>query len=292
MRTVEARTQRRMPLALATVALVAVVLLVVAALIGVRLASSSSAPGPPPTPAAPGGLVAELSRVPGSVLNTVGAPGPPVVRPPTTVPSAAALRHDGRPEVVYVGAEFCPFCAAERLALVVALGRFGHFSALGLATSSRQLVFPGTPSVSFRGASYTSPWLAFEPTETYSARGTQADPDAFAALQGVPAAAAALVRHYDVPPLAPVAGALPFVDIGGRTVVVGAGFSPAVLSGLSIGTVAGDLSSPTSRVAQAVDGTANELTAAICAATGGQPTSVCRSPAAQAGSARLTAGAG
>lgn len=281
-----------MPLALATVALVVVVLVIVVALVSLRLASGSSGSGPPPTPAASGTVTAALTGVPAGVLDTVGAPGPPTVEPPTVLTSGAPLRQDGLPVVAYVGAEFCPFCGAERLALVVALSRFGRFSSLGASTSSRQLVFPGTPSVSFRGSAYTSRWLAFEPTETYSASGTVTDPTAFAALQGVPAAVAALVHRYDVPPLAPTTGALPFVDIGGRAVVVGAGFSPGVLSGLSLGTVAADLSSPTSPVAVAVDGTANELTAAMCAVTGEQPATVCQSPGVQAGAARLGGGTG
>ena len=47
--------------------------------------------------------------------------------------SSAGSRHwsrTGKPEVLFVGAEYCPFCAAERWPLIVALSRFGHFGAL------------------------------------------------------------------------------------------------------------------------------------------------------------------
>ena len=43
---------------------------------------------------------------------------------------------DGKPGVLYIGAEFCPFCATERWAMVNALGRFGTFSGLKITNSS------------------------------------------------------------------------------------------------------------------------------------------------------------
>ncbi|MHB1889518.1 MAG: hypothetical protein ACYCUF_01395, partial [Acidimicrobiales bacterium] len=90
----------------------------------------------------------------------------------------------------------------------------------------------------------------------------------------------AIVRRFDAPPYvsAVEAGALPFVDIGGKAVMVGSGFSPAVLGGSSVGSVAADLHDPASNVYSAVVGEANLLTAAICEATGGKPGSVCAQP--------------
>jgi hypothetical protein len=54
-------------------------------------------------------------------------------------------------------------------------------------------------------------------------------------------------------------------------------FSPQVLHGQSQQQIAAALSNPSSPIAQAVDGSANLLTAAICQVTGGQPGSVCAS---------------
>jgi hypothetical protein len=51
--------------------------------------------------------------------------------------------------------------------------------------------------------------------------------------------------------------------------------------------IAADLSDPTSPVAQAVLGAANEVTAAVCATTGGKPGTVCRSSGVRAGASRL-----
>jgi hypothetical protein len=68
--------------------------------------------------------------------------------------------------VLYVGAEFCPFCAAERWPLLLALSRFGTFSNLKESHSSAADVFPNTPTVSFYGSTYESDYVAFTPVET------------------------------------------------------------------------------------------------------------------------------
>jgi hypothetical protein len=69
----------------------------------------------------------------------------------------------------------------------------------------------------------------------------------------------------------------PFVDIGNKVIVVGAGYSPALLSGLSRAQIASDLDDPSNPVTQAIIANANYLTAGICAVTGAQPSSVCTS---------------
>jgi hypothetical protein len=62
-------------------------------------------------------------------------------------------------------------------------------------------------------------------------------------------------------------------------VINGASFSPQVLQGLSRAQIASQLNDPTSPVAQAIDGAANQITAAIATVTGNQPSSVSSSPA-------------
>jgi hypothetical protein len=54
-------------------------------------------------------------------------------------------------------------------------------------------------------------------------------------------------------------------------------------------TIARDLSDPSSVVAEAIDGTANQITAGICAITGNQPSSVCDSAAIAAIAKKLGA---
>src|ERR1700721_1365736 len=50
-----------------------------------------------------------------------------------TVVYGNPLSSGGKPEVLYVGTEFCPYCMAESWPLIVALSRFGQFT--GLRTS-------------------------------------------------------------------------------------------------------------------------------------------------------------
>jgi hypothetical protein len=98
---------------------------------------------------------------------------------------------------------------------------------------------------------------------------------AYTTLQTPTAAQNALIDKYDVAPYTTEAGAIPFIDFGNKYLVIGASYDPGVLAGLSWSTVATDLSNPSSPVAQAVDGTANYITAALCQLTGNQPASAC-----------------
>src|SRR5580692_4399811 len=59
-----------------------------------------------------------VTSVPEPVLNKVGAgpTGSAAVAPLKSI-TDKPLTLDGKPEVLYMGAEYCPFCAAERWAL-------------------------------------------------------------------------------------------------------------------------------------------------------------------------------
>jgi hypothetical protein len=58
-------------------------------------------------------------------------------------------------------------------------------------------------------------------------------------------------------------GAVPFLDIGNRYVLAGAQYDPQVLGGLSAAQIAARLRNPSSPVAQAIDGSAKVIVAAI-----------------------------
>jgi hypothetical protein len=70
-------------------------------------------------------LVAEVTNIPyaASDLNWATVPFAQVSK--LTGP---ALTKDGKPEVLYVSTQFCPYCASENWALLIALGRFGTFA--------------------------------------------------------------------------------------------------------------------------------------------------------------------
>jgi hypothetical protein len=272
-------------MALVTWAFVLLVLVIVVVLLVVKVTRGTTAAVPAPVAPAPGSVVQAAATVPALVLNTVGAPA--AVGPlPVVLTGQPPLLLHGRAGVVYVGTEFCPYCAAVRWALVVALSRFGTFSHLGETVSSQYEAFPELQTFSFEGATYRSRSVALSATEEYGPALTATWPAGFPLLHHPPALAAALMKRY-----APATGGatLPFVDIGNRVLVSGAdiGFSPGALEGVSMAQIASDLSEPTSPVAEAVLGAANELTAAVCAATHETPAKVCRSAGVRAGAIRL-----
>ena len=125
-------------------------------------ASGPSATGSGTTPL-PSSVVKALSVAP-STLDAVGTPAS--VSQPVRVAGAAVARGaDGKALVTYIGAEYCPYCAAERWAIAVALSRFGTFSQLSGTHSSGTDVYPDTQTLSFYGSSYTSAYLDFRSVE-------------------------------------------------------------------------------------------------------------------------------
>ncbi|HEX8036257.1 MAG TPA: DUF929 family protein, partial [Ktedonobacterales bacterium] len=73
---------------------------------------------------APASLVHRITTVSPSVIAAVGTGG--LANPLSRVTTAQPLRDPtGKPQILYIGAEYCPFCAAERWSLIVVLGRFG-----------------------------------------------------------------------------------------------------------------------------------------------------------------------
>jgi hypothetical protein len=266
--------RRRILIASGSVVVVlAIVLVFVVVKLNSKAPSGTSSNGP--TGAALASVVSNVTSVPASTLDTVGTGGGSVTAKPTTI-SGAALTANGKPEVLYLGAEYCPYCAAERWAMIVALSRFGTFSGLttihsaaanGAGTAEP---FPNTPTWTFLHATYTSQYLTFSTVEEQT---NIPDPSTgtYTTLQTPTTAQQALVAKYD----SANGGAIPFVDFGNKYLISGASYNAGVLSGLSWATIAADLSNPNSAVAKAVDGTANYITAAICQLTGNQPASAC-----------------
>ena len=186
--------------------------------------------------------------------------------------------------MLYIGAEFCPFCGAERWAMVLALSRFGTWSGLKETTSSPWDTDPETATFSFRDASVTSNYLALRRCRARDQR--QLRPG-HARL--VPAADRRqqnnLWSKYSSQ-FGQTTG-YPFVDIGNKVFVIGPSYDPAVLQGLDQSQIASKLSNPQDPVTQAIVGTANYLIAGICAETGNQPASVCSAPGTHAAAVAL-----
>lgn len=252
--------------------LVGVAAVVIAALVVAVLTSGeSAAPATTVTPSDAAAAIAAVTSVEAATLDAVGAgaSGGDVA-----AVAGTPLSVDGKPEVLYLGAEFCPFCAAQRWPLIVALSRFGTFEGLGVSHSSATDVYPDTPTFTFFGSTYRSDVLAFTAVETATN-----EPDGnggYTPLQTPTDAQIAVVQELNP------RGGIPFVDFAGRFVISGASFDPGVLQGMSANDVAAALADPDSAVARNVLGRANMMTATLCELTGGQPAVVCSSAAVQA----------
>jgi Domain of unknown function (DUF929) len=258
------------------IAVLAVVLVFVVVKLNSKPSAPAATPSSGPTGAALTALVDQVTSVPASTLDAVGDGGGAVTGKPTTI-SGPALMSNGKPEMLFIGAEFCPYCGAERWAMIVALSRFGTFSGLSTlrsAAADGQGIaepYPNTPTFTFVHASYSSPYLTFTSVETNT---NIPDPSTgfYTTLQTPTKAQLALQTKYGG-----TAGTIPFIDFGNKSMISGVSYSNQVLVGLSWSQIAADLHNPNSAVAKAIDGTANYITAAICKMTGNQPASACTS---------------
>jgi len=210
-----------------------------------------------------------LTGVSAKTLLAVGR-GPSTVTSLTAVSSSTPLVASGKPEVLYVGGEFCPFCAAERWPLIIALSKFGNFSGVEyMLSASTPEVFPDTSTFTFAKATYSSAYLTFVPVESQNRTR--------ATVQPLTSNQTSLVQEYDS------TSAIPFIDFGNKYVLVGSQVTPTVLrtGGVSTGSpyswafIASELDASNSTIAQNIDGAANRLISAICNLTSDQPQGIC-----------------
>ena len=135
-RAAEAHRRRMVTMASAAVA---VVVLAVTGLVAARATRTTASAAPAPSAVAgsgtvPASLMAQVAGVSAATLDRIGTGQ--VDQPPIAIKNAPALSTDGKPEVLYIGAEYCPYCAAERWPMVLALSRFGTFHNLRLTHSA------------------------------------------------------------------------------------------------------------------------------------------------------------
>jgi hypothetical protein len=270
-RAEQARVARRK--VMLSVTAVGVVVLVIVALIVVKVVTggkTTASTTTPPGIASPT-VVAAISTVPAATSASIGAGT--VTSKPISI-TAPPLTANSKPRILYLGAEYCPFCAGERWAVAVALARFGTWSNLGATSSSATDIYPNTATLSFHGATYTSSYLSFTGYETTT---NQPQGSSYVPLDTPPAADQAIVDKYDAPPYVPTgsSGSIPFVDIGGKYVISGASYDVSILQGQTHDQIAAALKDPSSPIAKAIVGTANVITADICKVTGNVPSSVC-----------------
>lgn len=277
------------------VAVALAVVLIIAVTRGLGPKGTSTASARTPVPA---DVMQQLTSVPAATWDAVGAKSatPPVMVSAAAATGSASASASGsaaatasgtaaaKPTVLYIGAEFCPYCAAERWSMVTALARFGTFQGLSYTNSAANDVYPSTPTFSFYGSTYTSSLIDLQAVETTTnvPHGSGYQP-----LQTPNAAQRSLFNKYDGPPYFTNGGSIPFILVGGKYAWQGASFSPQTLASTTQAAVASQLAAGTSPAAQAILANANVMTAAICAVDGGQPGNVCTSAGVKAAAATL-----
>lgn len=254
--------RRRVLLAVSALGALGVIAAVVLAFVVNDGSSTKSAPIAHNRQSAYSSILDPVSSVPAATLDAVGLGSTSGAPHPVT---GAPLTRNGKPELLFIGAEFCPYCAGERWSIAVALSRFGRLEHVTLTQSSSADVDPNTRTLDFLQTTYTSDYLAFVPVE---AEDRNQQP-----LARPTAAQNQLWNKYSGN-----RPGYPFLDFGNSLVELGPTFDPGVLAGLSQQQIADKLKDANDPVAKSVDGAANVLTAAICHLTQDQPASVCSDP--------------
>lgn len=234
------------------------ILLVVVIAVGIFIIMSNSQGTGKTGPTDPG-ILKQVTTVKQSVLANVNTGGVHnILKHPSGNPPVLTGPH-GKPEVFFYGAEFCPYCAAERWSVTIAMSRFGIFTQLPLLVSSEDSISTFT----FHGSKYTSTYIDFVPVE--------AEDQSRNPLENPSAAQQQVLTQNNVT-------GFPFIDIANDYIATDAIIAdPTQLEGLSQQDIANKLSDPTNPLTQQIVGGANYFTAAICLATNNQPASVCNS---------------
>lgn len=282
---------------------VGLVVVVIAAVVIAKIASGNSGQNASYTPVtpAPAQVVRDVTTIPASVYNQVGVSSSQIpVAKPTIIPGNPPMSLGGAsPAMLYYGAEYCPFCAAERWPMTAALSRFGTWSNLQITASSHTDVAPATHTFSYHGATLTSPYITFRGIEacTNIPDTSTTSCNGYRPLQSPTKEEAAILQQYSSSKYLPNASSsggisFPFVNVNNGMLISGASYDPAVLAGLTWTGIASGLDNPSNPITQAIVATANYLSAGICQATKGQPGSVCTSPGVQAAAKALGISAG
>lgn len=208
-------------------------------------------------------VVSDVTSVTPASLQQIGKGTATLSAKPVT--GQPALTSNGKPEVLYIGGEFCPYCAAERWSLLQALSRFGSFS--GLSEIRSATTDGNLATFSFYKSTYTSKYVSFVPVENQDRNHKQLEP--------VTSAQRALWAKYGS-----TGGQLgfPFLYFGGKYYQSAAGYDYTDLSGKTQAQIAAALKDPSSKLAQDILGEANNLTATICKLTDNAPAKVCTAP--------------
>ncbi len=214
----------------------------------------------------PQSIVSQLN-IPSSVSNRIvegsastGLPNAPIIYNI----NASPLKNGTKPEILYIGAEFCPYCAVSRWGMIIALLRFGSFSNLHYMASNSTDVYPNTPTFTFYNSTYQSDYISFVSVETATR--------SYQNLQKLTDSQNNIFAAYNP------GGGIPFIDFANLSVEAGALVTPGVIQGYSWNETISNLTNTNSSVSQALVGAADIYTTEICRITNMTPESVCSQP--------------
>jgi uncharacterized protein DUF929 len=212
----------------------------------------------------------DLNRLRNSALAYAGPSGSDLLTNVRNISSP--MTYNNKPLVLYIGADYCPYCAIQRWGLILALMRFGSFTGLTYMTSNAD----GTDyaTFSFHGSTYSSSYISFLGYEVYDRLDNS--------LDQVPAG-------YQTPFTQYGSGGFPFVDLAGKYYIAGSllpstaqgnplGYLNGLLPGNNWTTIYSEINNQTSTLGGLIREDANVLTAAICKVATSPPASVCGQP--------------
>jgi thiol-disulfide isomerase/thioredoxin len=175
--------------------------------------------------------------------------------------SKDTMRRGEKLFVFFMGAEFCPYCAAERWAIVRSLQKFGQWDGLKQTISAaRDQPFLNLPTYDFTNATYNSPHIEFVAREIKDRE--------FKQLQKLMKTEEKLVRKYNPKK------EIPFLLIGGRFMQVGSGFPPKIFIGHTFRQTETELKKVESEIRKTIDEEANVISALLCIS--GLPPELCK----------------
>ena len=216
--------------------------------------------------------ISSMIGIPQSMYDAVGVGKANIL--PTKVSGQPALTMNDKPEVLYIGAEYCPYCAMYRWSLTAALSRFGSFTGLQTQVSTTNDTVQNVPTATYVNVNYTSKYISFVHYETQDRNGNP--------LQKPSNEANTLFTKIDSQ------GSIPFVDFGNVAASIGAVYNgDNYMQNVSGTSVATQLADAESQQSQGIIGGANIITAQICRLTKGQPGSVCNSGGVMAAATKL-----
>ncbi len=208
----------------------------------------------------PQSVMAQLA-IPASVSSKIGVGGVQYF-PQRISPAQKPLLNGTKPEILYIGAEYCPYCAITRWGMVMALMRFGTFTNLRYMASNETDVFPNTPTFTFYNSTYTSNYISFVSVET-----TPRNKDN--TLQTPTVQQNAIFTYFNPQ------GGIPFIDFANQSLQLAAPELPTILEGQTWNSTVANLTKTNTSISQGLVGSADVFTAQICLLTNNTPQNVC-----------------